>query len=371
MKGNEKTFDTAGKRWEGIGPYYAMFPIRFVESVIMEYSSVGESVIDPFAGRGSSVFNAAVLGRQGLGVEINPVGWVYTKTKLRPAPLEQVEKRLLQIVALSNDYAKHAETLPVFFQHCFSFKIRKFLLAARAELDWRRKDCDRTLMTFLLIYLHGKKGQALSNQMMQTKSMSPQYAVKWWSEKAITPPDLDIVHFMQKRIHWRYAKGTVDTSGSRVYLGDSIKILPQLVKNIGTAKDLRPKLLLTSPPYHGVTNYYYDQWLRLWLLGFESNAYKNRGPHKGRFTNIEQYQKLLIKVFNHSSKIMSEDAVIYVRTSNSPVTKEATLIAMQNAFPKKKLVEKSQPYLKPTQTHLFGDKTSKVEEVDLIMLPSI
>ena len=26
-------------------------------------------------------------------------------------------------------------------------------------------------------------------------------------------------------------------------------------------------LFFTSPPYYGVTNYFYDQWLRFWLLG--------------------------------------------------------------------------------------------------------
>ena len=53
------------------------------------------------------------------------------------------------------------------------------------------------------------------------------------------------------------------SAASRVYLNDNVRLLPELA----TRGAPRAKLLLTSPPYFGVTNYHYDQWLRLWLLG--------------------------------------------------------------------------------------------------------
>jgi hypothetical protein len=129
-------------------------------------------------------------------------------------------------------------------------------------------------------------------------------------------------------------------------------------------------LLLTSPPYFGVTNYHYDQWLRLWLLGFGTSAYVARGPYQGRFTNHAAYQKLLKTVFHRAAKAVQNNAVIYVRTSKDPFTKDATLKALLAAFPKKTILEKSQPFRTPTQTHLFGDKTPKPGEVDLILTPS-
>ena len=137
-------------------------------------------------------------------------------------------------------------------------------------------------------------------------------------------------------------------------------------------KDKSPKanLLLTSPPYFSVTNYHYDQWLRLWLLGYETDAYVTRGPYQGRFTHPGRYRSLLKEVFARAAKIVADQALIYVRTSEDQFTKEATLDAMQEAFPHKSLVEISQPFIKPTQTHLFGDKTPKTGEVDLVLMPS-
>lgn len=369
MADNRKSYSTAAKRWEGVGPYYAMFPIRFADSVIKEYTSPGDTVLDPFAGRGTTVFSAAALGRIGLGFEISPVGWVFAKAKLCPAPMEQVIERLQEIARHSNEFTGQAKALPIFFRKCFSPSILRFLLAARDNLDWRKCGCDRTLMALLLVYLHGKTGQALSNQMRQTKALSPHYAIKWWAANGAKPPELDPVEFMQQRIRWRYAKGKVDTGESQVLLGNSTALLPRLAHRLQEKGEAKAALLLTSPPYFGVTNYHYDQWLRMWLLGFEPDAYVARGPHQGRFTNQAGYRSLLEQVFCCAAKVVEKNAVIYIRTSKDPFTKNTTLAAILRAFPKKRLVERCRPFRKPTQTHLFGDKTPKPGEMDLILMP--
>ena len=56
-------------------------------------------------------------------------------------------------------------------------------------------------MALLMIDLHGKRENALSNQMRQTKAMSPQYSVQWWRERSMKPPELDPVEFMLKKLH--------------------------------------------------------------------------------------------------------------------------------------------------------------------------
>jgi hypothetical protein len=364
-----KTYETAAKRWEAVGPYYAMFPIRFADAVVAEYTDEGDSVLDPFAGRGTAIFSAAVSGRVGLGIEVSPVGWVYAKAKLGPAPLQDVIGRLEALGAAADEFADQAKSLPRFFHLCFSRDVRRFLLAARARLDWRRSRVDRTLMALLLVYLHGKRGQALSNQMRQTKAMSQQYAIDWWVKGGELPPEWAPVEFMRPRIEWRYEKGIAETDGSRVFLGDSKSRLNSIQKLVTAKSVSKPKLLLTSPPYYGVTNYHYDQWLRLWLLGFEPKAYVSRGKCQGRFTDQKGYKNLLTRVFAQASRLMHRDAVIYVRTSKEPFTRNATIAAVAAAFPRKQLTEKVRPFRKPTQTHLFGDKTPKRGEVDLILEP--
>ena len=367
MPGSPKTFETAAKRWEGIGPYYAMFPTRFAESVIRRYTAPGDVLLDPFAGRGTAVFSAVALGRIGYGIEISPVGWVYATTKLAPAPYGRVQKRLIQVADRASQFAHDARALPQFFRGCFSLDVRMFLLAARSELDWRRCSCDRTLMAILLVYLHGKLGAALSNQMRQTKAMSPDYAVKWWNANGMKPPAVDPVEFMKHRIEWRYAKGILEQGNSKVLLGDSALRIPDLARCIHTQGVSKPSLLLTSPPYFGVTNYHYDQWLRLWLLGFEPTPYMARGPHRGRFRNPAEYRALLRIVFSRAAQIVAKDAVVYVRTGRDKITRSTTLDALREAFPVKHVRAWGRPFGERTQTYLFGDKTPKVGEIDFIL----
>lgn len=370
MVTESKTFGTAAKRWEGVGPYYAMFPTHFSDAVVKEYTSPGELVFDPFAGRGTAVFSSASLDRIGIGIEINPVGWVYAKVKLAPAPFSSVKNRLEKIINLADGFSEEALNLPFFFQKCFSKYVLNFLVASRAELDWRKDSCDRTLMAFLLIYLHGKRGQAFSNQMRQTKAMSPQYSIKWWEERQLDPPEIHILDFMTKRLEWRYSKGTLEESGSEVFWDDAVErvvSLPEWFLKYGLPK---ATLLLTSPPYYGVTNYHYDQWLRLWLLGYEATASVKRGPYQGRFDDADEYKNMLENVFRNSTAILSKDSVIYVRTSNESFTKETTREVLKRIFPNKNFTEHAQPFKKPTQTHLFGDKAPKPGEVDMILTPN-
>lgn len=369
MKSLVGKYDTAASRWAGVGPYYAMFPADFADSVIEKYTQPGDTVLDPFAGRGTAVFSAAVNGRCGIGIELNPVGWVYARAKLRPAPLKSVEERLSKLSRNAQNFRRVAADLPEFFHSCFTDKVRRFLCAARSELDWSRRAVDWTAMAILLINLHGKRNASLSNQMRQTKSMSPDYAVRWWREHKLPPPDVDPIEFLRKRLNWRYAKGRPKLSPSQVYLGDSVHLLPDLHRSIRSLDAPPPRLLFTSPPYCGVTNYHYDQWLRLWLLGGEPLPSCLSGRYRGRFADQEKYRELLEQVFYKAARLLSSDSVIYVRTDMRKTTYDITKETLQKVFPDKKLTRRVSPFRRPTQTRLFGDKSPKVGEVDLILLP--
>lgn len=357
------SMSTSAGRWAAFGPYYAMFPVEFAMSVINRYSRPGEKVLDPFAGRGTSVFSAAYLQRVALGIEINPVGWLFGSVKLSPAPLQSTLKRLIAVSEASEHYIQESQMLPEFYHWCFGQKVRKFLVAARALLDWRNNQTDATLMATILVYLHGKLGQSLSNQMRQTKSMSPDYSIRWWSARNLTPPELDPVEFLKSRLEWRYSKGAPNYSTSKMLLGDSREVLlSQDVRNYG-----RFNLLFTSPPYYGVTNYYYDQWLRIWMLGGPELPTYQGDYWKTRFGNKLLYRELLESVFSLSAKYLTEDAVIYVRTDAREYTLNTTLEVLKVVFPKKSIIQKPVPVTKKTQTALFGDFKQKPGEVDIIL----
>jgi hypothetical protein len=345
-----------------------MFPTSFTDHVVENYTQPGDPVLDPFAGRATSLFSAATRGRPAVGIEINPVGWVYGQTKLHPSPRDEVEARIVQ---LSKEAAELptglVDQLPPFFRRCFSEPVLAFLLTARRSLNWREQPVERTLMAFILIYLHGKREASLSNQMRQSKAMSPDYSVRWWRERGFSPPDIDPERFLATRVYWRYAKGVPAVCSNELLLGDSSHLMEEISKRVATGAQKPFKLLLTSPPYYGLTNYYYDQWLRLWMLGGPDRPTSTRHIHKRKFESWPVYTDLLSTVFKKCFEAMDQDAYVYVRTDARDVTFTTTLDVLRNCFPHWNVTIIPRPFQRPTQTALFGDKASKPGEVDIIL----
>ncbi len=363
-------YRTAAGRWAGLGPYYAMFPLDFAFQVVEKYSRPRDAVLDPFAGRASSVYAAAITNREAVGIEINPVGWLYGKVKLAPASKNRVLARVEEIGEIAN-FAIHPEqhNLPEFFHHCYSPKVLNYLLFARDFLNWKNSKIDSTLMALLLVNLHGKREGSLSNQMRQSKAMSPEYSINWWKEKNLSPPDIDPVRFLSRRIEWRYAKGIPVAPCGKVLFGDSTKLIPRITKDVTKGNQRRFDLLFTSPPYCDITDYHYDQWLRLWMLGGPALAIRTRKKWQGRFSGKENYRELLAEVFQGCAQLLRRNATIYIRTDARQYTQQTTKDILKEIFPRKSLTVIRRPFLKKTQTFLFGDNEKKPGEIDIVLRP--
>ncbi len=345
-----------------------MFPVSFAFDVIAKNTRPGDAVIDPFAGRASSIYAAVAQGRTGYGMEIHPVGWLYGRAKLAPAARSWVLNRVDQIARLALEVTdEEVEALPEFYHVCYCDPVLRFLLAAREHLRWETRGVDATLMALILVVLHGKLGQCLSNQMRQGKAMDPAYSVRWWREREMLPPQIEPRAFLRARIEWRYAKGVPALARGHIEWSDSTTALRR-VAGLRRAYNFNPfRLLFTSPPYLGVTNYFYDQWLRMWMLRGPAVPTATGEQWQSKFESKAEYRLLLEKVFTGCAEAMNRNAVVYVRTDARQFTRETTLEVLHAAFPRKQVQIVNRPYEKATQTALYGDKTTKPGEIDIIM----
>src|SRR5262249_1342181 len=57
----------------------------------------GEIVYDPFMGRGTTILEAALLGRTPFGNDINPLSIIMARPRLNPPALKDIEQRLDKI----------------------------------------------------------------------------------------------------------------------------------------------------------------------------------------------------------------------------------------------------------------------------------
>ena len=156
-----------------------------------------------------------------------------------------------------------------------------------------------------------------------------------------------------------------------MYLGNSLQILPRLAREVQESKRTKAKLLITSPPYHNVTNYYYDQWLRIWLLGGPEHPATNvSNRYGGKFSNERQYRQLLESAFAKCRPLLADDATIYVRTDQRESTYWNTKTALELNFPGKRITEDLRPMPPKSQTRAYsrGGAPQKANcEIDLVL----
>ena len=78
------------KRHFGIHGYFTKQSWNVVSDYIRNYTKPGDVVLDPFGGSGVTVVEAAMLGRRGVHVDINPLANFLTDALLAPVGLSQL-----------------------------------------------------------------------------------------------------------------------------------------------------------------------------------------------------------------------------------------------------------------------------------------
>src|SRR2546430_2747957 len=93
--------------------YRACFKPQLPRFFIERLTEPGEVVYDPFMGRGTTVIEAALLGRVPCGCDSNPLSSFLTRPRLNPPTLQQVAERLKTIDFAGTD--EYPEDLLVFY----------------------------------------------------------------------------------------------------------------------------------------------------------------------------------------------------------------------------------------------------------------
>ena len=279
-------------RFHSLCPYFAMFPEQFAEKWIERCTRPGQSVLDPFSGRGTAPFQAVLMDRIGLGNDVNPVAYVLTGAKIESPARSSAEQRLRRLEQHYNaqDFQAESTALPPFFKRAFHPITLKQILYLRSVLKWRTFRVDRFITALALGSLHGEMTQAasyFSNQMPRTISTKPAYSLRFWQTKNLWPRQRNVFDVLRRKLAFRYESPRPSTRG-KAYLSD-VRALPRVAAAIKSSIDC----IITSPPYLNVTNFEEDQWLRLWFLGGATGPTSNQYSKDNRHTRASGYWSFL------------------------------------------------------------------------------
>lgn len=273
-------------RFHSLCPYFAMFPESFAETWIGRVSRPGDVVLDPFCGRGTTPFQAMLMGRRPIACDVNDVAYCLTKAKTLSPSLPKVMTRLRDLEERfdGRSWRYVSESASPFFQMAFFRNVLQQLLYLRAVLRWRTSRTDAMIAAIALGSLHGemdKSSAYLSNQMPRTISTKPDYSVRYWKTHRLMPPERNVFSTLRQNASFRYL--TPPPSGDAVVIHGDMRHLPDDERVVRS----KVRCVVTSPPYLDVTNFEEDQWLRLWLLG--GPAY----PRSGRLSKDDRHTSLL------------------------------------------------------------------------------
>ncbi len=244
--------------------YRACFKAEVPRFFIERLTAPGETVYDPFMGRGTTLVEAALNARRPVGNDANPLSQMLVRARLRPPSLGDIARRLTEI-----DWAYPGATPDedlLAFYHPETLRqiaaLRSWLLARQAKVsfdivdDWIR-----------LVALNRLTGH--SSGFFSVYTLPPNQAVSALSQRKINaerrqvPPLRNVPTIILKKSKSLLADGDMPRHPEGLLRTGFAEKTPW----IATAS---VDLIVTSPPFLDVVDYAGDNWLRCWFAGLDA-----------------------------------------------------------------------------------------------------
>jgi hypothetical protein len=279
--------------------YRACFKPQLPRFFIERLTAPGEVVYDPFMGRGTTLVEAALLGRIPYGCDVNPVSLVLARPRFAPPALSGIARRLGEIDFTRKE--EYPEELLVFY-HPETLReisaLRAYLLektsqgATDAADDW-----------IMMVALNRLTGH--SPGFFSVYTLPPNQAVSVKSQRKInadrkqTPPRRHVPQLILKKSR----NLLKDYCPSRDHGWNGAASAPKLVNRPANSTPEIPdgavSLVVTSPPFLDVVDYAGDNWLRCWFLGIDPRSVRLTVPRK-----LEEWQREMTAVFHELHRVL-------------------------------------------------------------------
>jgi site-specific DNA-methyltransferase (cytosine-N4-specific) len=244
------------------GKFIPQIPAR----VIAEYAKPGDVILDPFMGSGTTLVEAARLGYDAWGTDINPLAVKIAQAKTARIDEAALAKFLdwLEVAAKSHD-AHRADSATLFPDSEKWFR-EDVARAIRAILD-RAAGLDEATRNFVAIGLSDLLKGMSNARMDQTTPMlpeTPRYQDKkhywrWVDNETRKLNPFQRLHNQLRRMRTALAAFHATGSGRAEPLLHDARGLASLGR--------RANLAITSPPYWSAQNYQKMHLLSFGLLG--------------------------------------------------------------------------------------------------------
>lgn len=260
-----------------IHPYPAKFIPQIPHHFIKKYTSSGDTVLDPFCGSGTTLVESMLTDRNSIGVDVNPIAILISKAKT--TILNQNE--ITQLHRILNKIQKHSCDITTMYR----------LPDFNNRDHWFKKNVSSEI-AFILNIIQSNKNEKIQDFLMATMSSIIVTVSNQQSDTRYVAVDKDIE-----------VGGVV-----RLYLQKTQDALTRLESYIATtsnnvtcdvhchdSRDLSildtnsVDLVVTSPPYPNVYDYYLYHKQRMNCLGLDyKNARNEEIGSRLRYSSLKE-----------------------------------------------------------------------------------
>ncbi len=285
--------------------YRGSFKPELPDFCIRRYSAEGDTVLDPFSGRGTTAFQAALLGRVPVSSDLNPLCGLFTQAKLLPATLDEVVIRLHEIDFMRPvPLTAYVEMLSPFYHPDTYRELINLKLAIRKKPD----RVNRFIEMLAVSRLHGHSQGFLSGYSF------PQISI---------PPDRQRLINAKRRQEpeYRSVAPRIIKKAAQVFRDPlTSKFFDYSEKSISCNADARElnylsdnsiDFTLCSPPFLDKVDYLTDNWLEFWFTGINPRQFENQ---MFKSSSVLEWRSFLRDVLREQLRVLkpSSFAVIEV-----------------------------------------------------------
>jgi hypothetical protein len=242
-------------------------PRFFIEAVTRK----GDVVYDPFSGRGTTVIEAGLLGRNVIANDANPLSRIMTGARFFPPDPSAVAKRLL---AIPQDGERAEIDLSMFYHP----DTEKEIVSLRKYLTGRKESAKLDHIDQWIAMVATNRLTGHSKGFFSVYTLPPNQAVSPQSQERINQKRRQVPEYRDTRALIRAKTKSLIrtlTDDAKKNLQRAGKGARLLTGDAGETRDIPDacvQLTVTSPPFLDIVQYSGDNWLRCWFNGLDSGV---------------------------------------------------------------------------------------------------
>ena len=252
--------------------YRACFKPQLPAFFIERLSQPGDTVYDPFSGRGTTSIEAALRGRRVVENDINPLSAILTQPRLELPTLEDIKTRLAELPKKAA--RPKSPDLSMFYHDDTLAEI----MALRNYLRRRRKAGDEDAIDRWIRMVATNRLTGHSKGFFSVYTLPPNQATSAENQIKINRklgqvPEYRDTHaiILKKSRILQSELGTVQRANLHAAAADA-RCLTTPAHCTPVIADASVQLTVTSPPFLDVVQYANDNWLRCWFNALDADA---------------------------------------------------------------------------------------------------